>query len=262
MKKVSLLSSILLISFLISCEKDNSADANMPIIKLSKNNVVGKSEYVDTFLITISAPQKIKSFIITKSINLVDDNTFGTNGKIVVTDAIGKTDYQYSFIYKYQPDEVDKLVGIFFTVTDDAGNSREADLTINTTVSGKELLMRYKWNLKTKFWVTANQDDTKDFDTDNIYIFNDDSTMSLDYGTKKDIYDGLNIYYRWELTNDEKTLTMKYYDVFNPNNVTSEVYAVQTLTRDKLVLDIGYDLSWLGYSTNEIFRYTMVPLPK
>jgi hypothetical protein len=254
--------TIFFASLFVACKKDNGPDPNQPVITLSTDNVTGLTEYNDTIIVAIKSPRKIKSLVITKGVNLQPDKTFGTNGEINVTDAVGKTEYSYQFIYTFQSAEVDKLVGINFRVTDEDGRATEADLTINTTVSGKEILQKYKWTLKSKFWVTANADDTKPFNKDDVYTFNADSVMTLDYGPLTEGLEVFNVYDKWYLSPDEKILTMEHYNLFDPSSRTVEVYTVEALTKDQLVVSIPFDLTWLGLSDHEVFRYTMAPGPK
>ena len=82
--------------------------------------------------------------------------------------------------------------------------------------------------------------------------------MSLNYGALACTFDGFNIYDKWYVSDDEKTFTDVYHSVFNPAQITTEVYNIESLTKDKWVMDITIDLSAFGLSDHEVFVYTYV----
>src|SRR6187455_246167 len=112
MKRIALSISCILITatiFVVSCKKD-SADPNLPVLKLHPVNVTGKAgqHLLDT--LDIFAPYGVGKLLISKTINLVGDDGFGVQTVTPVN--TGTNTYQYIFEYTYQPDEVNKLVGI------------------------------------------------------------------------------------------------------------------------------------------------------
>src|SRR5689334_13334633 len=100
---------------LASCKKD-SPDPNLPVLKLHPVNVTGKSGHLVLDTLDIVAPYGVQTLVLSKTINLVADNTFGT--QTVTPENIGNNLYRYIFTYTYQPEEVDKLVGINFHFED------------------------------------------------------------------------------------------------------------------------------------------------
>ena len=86
--------------------------------------------------------------------------------------------------------------------------------------------------------------------------------MSINYGGKGCTFDGFNVYDKWTLTPDEKVLTITYHSVFNPAKVTNDQYNVTTLTKDKLVMNIAYDLSVFGLTDHEVFVFTYEASPR
>jgi hypothetical protein len=86
--------------------------------------------------------------------------------------------------------------------------------------------------------------------------------MSISYGASGCTFDGFNVYDKCTLTPDEKELTITYHSVFNPAQVTHDKYNVTTLTKDKLVMDITYDLSVFGLSDHELFVFTYEASPR
>ncbi|MGZ3956818.1 MAG: lipocalin family protein [Flavisolibacter sp.] len=209
----------------------------------------------------ITAPNGLSALYITKGVNLKTDSSFGTNGRLKVA-ATGNS-YSYAFTYTLSPDEVDKLVGFNFRAEDTKGLAAEKDFTLNTTVSGAQLLYSYRWNLKSKMWqTTPPQENIQDCEKDDSYLFNRDSTMSINYGTAACTFDGFNVYDKWTLSPDEKELTITYHSIFNPAQITNDKYRVISLTKDKLVIDIAYDLTVFGLSDHEVFAFTYEASPR
>lgn len=258
MKRIAILISCFvtgIIIFTASCNKD-LVDPNLPVLKLHPVNVTGKSgqHLLDT--LDIVAPYGAGKLLISKTINLVPDETFET--QTVTPVSTGENTYQYILDYTYQPDEVDKLVGINYHFEDSKGNAAEKDLTINTTASAAQIIYSHKWKLISKLWttVTPQQESLQDCGKDDIYTYNADSTMGINYGASPCTFDGLNIYDTWYVSDDEKTFTDVYHSVFNPAQITTEVYNIESLTKDKWVMDITLDLSVFGLSDHEVFVYT------
>ncbi|MGZ3837874.1 MAG: lipocalin family protein [Flavisolibacter sp.] len=246
---------------LYSCKKDTGPDPNQPKITLSTDKFTGKSGQQLSFTVNITAPNGLSALYITKGVNLKTDSSFGTNGRLKVA-ATGNS-YSYAFTYTLSPDEVDKLVGFNFRAEDSKGLAAEKDFTLNTTVSGAQLLYSYRWNLKSKMWqTTPPQENIQDCEKDDSYLFNRDSTMSINYGTAACTFDGFNVYDKWTLSPDEKELTITYHSIFNPAQITNDKYRVISLTKDKLVIDIAYDLTVFGLSDHEVFAFTYEASPR
>lgn len=262
-KAYNLLTVIALLTTVIfsSCKKEDKMDPNQPVITLSSDKFTGKSGQDLSFTINVTAPNGISKFIISKGVNLKTDSTFGTNGKMTVS-ASG-TSFQYTFDYVLDPNEVDKLVGFNFRVEDAKGLASEKDFTLNTTVSGAQLLYTYRWNLRSKVWIkNPPEENIQDCEKDDSYLFNRDSTMSINYGQSGCTFDGFNGYDKWTLSPDETVLKIIYHSVFNLDQVTTDVYTIKTLTKDKLVMSIIYDLSAFGLTDHEEFIFTYESSPR
>ncbi|MEO8711056.1 MAG: hypothetical protein ABI405_02975 [Parafilimonas sp.] len=258
MKRIAVLTSCFItgiIMFTVSCNKD-SVDPNLPVLKLHPVNVTGKSGQHVLDTLDIVAPNGVGKLLISKTINLVPDETFGT--QTVTPVSTGENTYQYILDYTYQPDEVDKLVGINYHFEDSKGNVAEKDLTVNTSASAAQTIYSHKWKLISKLWttVTPQEESENDCERDDIYSYNADSTISINYGANPCTFDGLNIFDKWFVSDDEKTFTQIYHSVFNPAQITTEVYNIESLTKDKWVMDIALDLSVFGLSDHEVFVYT------
>lgn len=245
-----------------SCKKEDKIDPSQPKITLSSDQFLGKTGQELIVTVNVDAPNGIADFEISKGVNLKIDSTYGTNGVMKIASATGNS-FTYTFKYILDPNEVDKLVGFNFRVKDSKGLSSEKDFTLNTTVSGAQLLYTYRWTLKSKIWVKpVPEENIENCAKDDSYLFNRDSTMSYDYGAVACTFDGFNVYDKWSLSPDEKELSITYHGVFNPDQITTDKYTITTLTKDKLVMQIYYDLSIFGAGENELFIFTYEGSPK
>ena len=259
MKRIAIFISCLaagIVVFVASCKKDSS-DPNSPTMKLAPATISGKSGQQAQANLDIVAPNGVSKLIITKTINLVPDTAFGTIS--VTPESTGDNAYHYTFVYTYQPEEVDKLVGINFHLEDSKGNVAEKDLTVNTIASGAQIIYSHDWKLISKFWETADPpaENIQDCEKDNIYSYNSDGTIPTpNYGANGCLFDGFNIFDRWSLSDDEKIFTQTYHSAFDTTKVTTEVYNVRSLTSSQWVMDITVDLTAFGLSDHEKFIYT------
>ncbi len=247
--------SVSTLFFLASCKKD-SADPNLPVVKLSPSNVTGKSGFPVEVSLDIVAPYGAKNLAISKTINLVPDSIFSVIN--VIPESTGGNNYHYTFTYTYQPEEVDKLVGINFHFEDMKGNVAEKDLTVNTTASGAQIIYSHRWKLVSKLWTTIDPvtESINECEKDNFYFYHSDSTITIDYGAQACLFDGFNIFDKWTLSEDEKTFTQTYHSAFDTTKVTVETYNVESLTKERWVMDITLDLSVFGLTDHEVFVYT------
>jgi hypothetical protein len=199
-----------------------------------------------------------------KTVNLQRDNSFGGTGTITAQpESAGDDMYVYNFNYQLQDDEVDQLVGINFRFEDSKGLAAEKDLTVSTTTSGQQIIYGRRWVLKSRLWTSISPavEDMQDCEKDNIYIWRSDSTYTVNFGTAACTFDGFNVFDRWELSEDEKTLTQEYYSLFDPSNRTVETFKVRSLSSERMVLEQLIDLSIFGLSDKEVFVSTYEPAP-
>jgi len=245
------------------CKKDDTR-ADMPVLKLTPDNVTGKSGRTVEATLFITAPNGAKNVVIYKTINLQRDNTYGSGGTLtVVPVATTGNNYEYHFSYQLKGEEVDKLVGFNFRFEDNLGLAAEKDLTVNTTTSGQQIIYSRRWKLVSRLWTSVSPvvEDMKDCERDNIFSWNADSTYTVNFGSSACTYDGFNVFDRWILSPDEKTFTQIYHSIFDPANITTETYTVKTLTRDRLVMYQLIDLTVFGLTDHEVFESTYEPAP-
>jgi hypothetical protein len=262
--------SFLFVVVVIACDDNYESDAADPAIPLtadanikapghgqySMHAFTGKDVNVKAML-----PEGINSLTITKKVNLENDNTFGTNG-VLSANAPGP---EYQFTYTPVEADIDQLVGFTFTGKNSDGSEISSDLTLIVTLSPRDNLPKRKWLFKSKIWVSQNEaEDIRECEKDNYWYFNADGTITVDYGTDTAAgdcaFDGFNVYDSWELSEDEKTFTIVYHNLFS-GAVTTDVYTVNKLTVDNLDLQIDIDLSWIDpnlYTTHERFIYKYV----
>jgi len=243
-----------------TCKKD-TVETDLPTLRLAPDKVSGKSGFPVSTVLSGTVQNGVKNFYISKTVNLKADSSWGTNGVLTVTDLAGQTTFDYTFNYTLQDDEVDKLVGFNYRIEDEKGKAAEKDLTVNTIASGAQIIASHPWKYTSKIWETDDppSENLQDCEKDNFFVYKRDSTILLNYGTAGCIFDGLNIYDKWTLSEDEKTFTQSYHSVFDPSKVTTEVYTVKSLTKDKWVVEIALDLSVFGLSDHEMFEYTYEP---
>lgn len=251
---IALFSSVLF----FACEKDKP-ETDLPVLRLAPDKVSGKSGFPVSTVLSGTVQNGVKNFYISKTVNLKIDSSWGTNGVLTVTDIpAGQTSFDYTFNYILKDDEVDKLVGFNYRIEDTKGKAAEKDLTVNTIASGAQIIASHPWKITSKIWKTDDppSENVQECEKDNLYTYKRDSTILLNYGTAGCLFDGFNIFTTWSLSEDEKTFKQSYYSIFDPSKVTTEIYTVKTLTKDKWVLEIALDLSDFGLSENELFEYT------
>lgn len=238
------------------CKKD--ADPNIPVITLSTEEISGKSDNLIEVTLDMTIPDGFKSLEISKGVNLQPDA--GYKPATPKPAELGENKYRYIFYYTLQQNEIDKLVGFNFKLTDNNGRVVEKDLTVNTVANPAEIIYKRKWLLKSILRETASpaEETIQNCEKDNVFTWKKDSTIHLNYGPSACGLDGLNVYDKWRLEDNDKTFVQEYYALFNPSSRTVEKYNVRSITNDKLVMDIVLDLSWLGppYTDKEKFVYT------
>lgn len=245
--------------FIYGCSSDT--DISSVILKLTPDKVQGKSGQSITATLNIDAINGLDKVVIYKTINLIKDETFGD---VVVTPELVKdNEYVYIFDYELSPNEVEKLVGFNFHVVDKNGNFAEKDLTVNTVMSGWQTIFTRKWKLDSRMWTTVSPEveDIKNCEKDDVYTFNQDGTYDIDFGALACDFDGFNVYDSWELSEDEKTFTLVYHSIFDPSNITTDVYKVKMISSEKFVIWITMDLTIFGLTDKEVFESTFEALP-
>lgn len=261
------------ILFLNSCEDDYTSDAGDRGLPLSVQNInikaPGKGQYrlekrlvEGLALITadLSSFDAVSSFTITKRTNGAIDNTFGTGGVLTVTPSSA-----YDFNYTLSDGDVDQLVTFTFLAAH-SGGVAASDLTLKVSLTPRENIPRKKWVWTSRLWVdNANSQDLKECEKDNYYLFNADSTVTVNYGVNTGagdcVFDGFTIYDKWYLTADEKFFIIKKHGLFDPTEVV-DTFRMKTFTTEMLEMEIDIDLTVFGLTADETFLYQYVAQPK
>jgi len=259
-----------------SCEDDYQSDAADPGLPLTVDGASIKAPGHGQYKITrklvdgqvvitadFSTLEGVKSLTVTKTVATQKDETFGQNGVITI-DPSGQS--KYDFTYNLQDGDVDKLVGLTFEARDQAGKVLTSDVTLVTTLTPRENIPLKKWAWTSRLWVdNGNSQDLKDCEKDNYYLFNSDSTVTVNYGADTGAgdcsLDGLNVYDKWYLTADEKYFIIKRHGLFD-GKVAIDSFQMQTLAVDKLEMTLDVDLSIFGLGTDETFLYQYLAEPK
>ncbi len=240
-------------------------------IELNADKALGHGQYVIkresgqevVVKVNVESPTAISGLKIRKTVNLVPDPTFGTNGEMQVN-ASGNS-FAYDFLYKTLSTDVDQLVGFAFEAVNGSGVKEVSDLNMQVTLSPRDNIPLKRWNLTSILHVNEkNKEVINDCEKDNAILFNKDGSMVYIYGkdtaTGSCQFDGLNVYDKWALSEDQKTFNITYHGLFNPATVVDS-YIVRGLTTDELKLELTVDLTVLGLG-KETFLYIYKAGPK
>lgn len=267
--------------FLIGCDTDVSQtpedyfdQGNFSVV-LDAQKIQGNGQYRkvvesnETLVIEVQveSPENLETLEITKTVNLAVDSSFGNQGVLEVA-ASGKS-FNYTFTYEPSVADVDQLIGFTFRAINISGNNHTSDLTASITLSPIDNLVTKRWGWSSIRHVNSenqpNEEVIADCEKDNSFLFNADGTMSMDFGavtaTGSCAFDGLNVYDRWYISEDEQFFVMEKHNVFTPGNIEVESYKLVTLTVDQLQLELTVDLSVFGLGL-EVFLYTFKPNPR
>lgn len=251
---------------------DDYYDHDNFTVKLAAEKIIGHGQYQqkvqsgDEIIVDVQVQSAtpLRELRITKTVDLKVDSSFGTNGTMVVNATAANLNY--TFNYTPTVADVDRLVGFTFAAVNAAGESEVSDLTVVVTLSPRDNLTRKRWALTSVYHVNADEEAIKECEKDNAMLLNADGTIEITYGSDTGVgdclFDGFNVYTGWSLSEDEKQFTRTYYGIFSPATVVTEVFEVETLTVDKLVLKQVLDLSDFGLSTEETFLFTYAATPR
>jgi hypothetical protein len=134
------------------------------------------------------------------------------------------------------------------------------------TLTPRENISRKKWLWASRLWVdNGNSQDLKDCEKDNFFLFNADGSIAVNYaagtGAGDCAFEGFKVYDNWQFTADEKLFIVKKHDAFS-GVVEIDSFRVQSLTVEKMLLELDIDLSDFGLSTEETFLYEYTAQPK
>lgn len=282
MKKLNIFRLALLFCapLIISCEADDAQgpedfyDQGNFTVVLDAQKSPGQGQYRQVLQsnetleieVHVESPESLQSLVITKTVNLEPDASFGNGGTLEVP-ASG-TSFDYTFTYEPSVSDVDQLVGFSFQAVAQGGGTATSDLTATVTLSPIDNLSTKRWGWSSIKHVNSpnmpNEEVITECEADNSFLFNADGTMSQDFGAITAVgncgLDGLILYDKWYITEDGENFVMEKYNVFTPDIKQIESYRIVELSVDKLQLELTVDLSVFGLGL-EVFLYTFVPEP-
>lgn len=278
--KIFKLGLMILFACLMSCEKDDAQgpedyfDQGDFVITLDAQKVPGKGQYrtsleSDQTLevgLNIQSVEEIQSLHVIKTVNLEVDESFANGGRLEIP--VTGNSFDYTFLYEPSIEDVDQLVGFTFEAESAGGALSVSDLTANITLSPIDNLVTKRWGLSSIKHVNSenspNEEVINECEEDNSFVFNADGSMSQDFGAITGVgncsLDGLIIYDKWYISEDDKNFIMEKYNVFTPDIKEIETYRIETLSVDQLQLELTVDLTALGLGL-EVFLYTFEPEP-
>lgn len=252
-------------------ENESTVRQDNPSIKMTAPSSPGHGQYrlnVESgnevsVPIAVTSTNNLKSFQVTKTVNLVVDSTFATNGVMNLLTGTAGQSLEYTFNYNPPVNDVDQLVGFTFRAEDQGGSVTEGDLTLVVTLSPRDNLPRRRWHLKSVLHVnnktTPNKEELKECEKDNSMLLFADGKITLEYGTDTGagdcLFDGFNVYTNWELTEDNLQFIRTSYGIFSPTVTVVDTFAVKTLTVERFDIEQSVDLSAFGLGADERFLY-------
>jgi hypothetical protein len=211
-----------------SCTKEVAA----PTVSLSETSFDGKIGETASTTVSATVEGDYKELQITKYLGTDIDNSFGTSGTMTVTAAL-----PYNFSYVLNEEGAETPVRFQFTVVDDEDQSGDANFVITTEITLAYVLTKFDWRLNSKLGKLFAESEPEseqvlECEQDNVLTFNQDGSMSIDYGVLTASgggscdFDGLSPYVAYEISSDESTLTLTLDNAFNPGAFTYEVYTI------------------------------------
>ncbi|MCB0564791.1 MAG: hypothetical protein KDD01_10490, partial [Phaeodactylibacter sp.] len=237
-------------TLLVSGCKDDEPAVAAPSVSLSASTFSGKIGEMATTTATVNAPGGLKALRITKYLGTDIDPAYGTNGTMEVSAST------FTLEYTLADEGLETPIRFNFEAEDDKGQTGDADFIITTELSMKYLLLNFNWAWKSKMGKCLDTEPESemilDCEKDNVYIFNEDGTMGIDYGAITGMgggtcdFDGLKPPTNWELNDDETELTITNTNAFDPADVQIEVYRITDFDAMEIKSEQTIDLTVFG----------------
>ncbi|MCO6478031.1 MAG: hypothetical protein J5I94_15470 [Phaeodactylibacter sp.] len=247
-----------------SCNEDEEPVA-APTVSLSESTFTGKIGDVATTTATVTAVGGLKTLRVTKYLGTEIDPSYGTNGTMEVSSST------FTLEYTLTDEGLETPIRFNFEAEDEKGQTGDADFIITTELSVKYLLLNFDWQWDSKLGKCLDSEpETEQIlecEEDNIYSFNEDGTMSIDYGAITGMgggtcdFDGIRPATDWELNDDETELTITNTNVFDPNDVQIEVYRITSFDAMEINSEQTIDLTAFGCVVWD-WKFTWRAVPK
>jgi hypothetical protein len=161
---------------IVSCNNDDEDPAPVaPVLSIDKTTYTGDIDDQVTVNVTGTLDGNFNVLRIRKFIGTDQDMTFGTNGVMEVTSGL-----PYTFTYTLGIDGLTEPIRINFEVEDSNGLTDDKNLVIVTEASREQLLTSFDWRWASQEF--EGEQTLQDCEADNVWSFEDNGDVSLDYG--------------------------------------------------------------------------------
>ncbi|MBK7428782.1 MAG: hypothetical protein IPI60_18075 [Saprospiraceae bacterium] len=234
------------VAFMTGCKKDDPVG---PSVSLSRTDFNGKIGESTSTTATVTAEGGLKTLRITKFIGTTIDNTYGTNGTLTVT---GST---HTLNYTLAEEGLQSPIRFKFEAEDNNGKKGSSDFVITTAPSLSYVLVNFNWRLDSKVGkeLAAEANESEKVlacEKDNVYTFNANGTMSVNYGALTGSgggtcdFDALLEGTSWSVNAAETELTLVFNNLFT--GPTTEVYRISSFSLLEMKGKINVDLTVFG----------------
>ena len=217
---------VILSCVLSSCGDDDPAPV-APDITISAETFTG--DIGDEVSVTVNGTLDGEFAVlrISKFIGTDPDASYGTNGVMEVT-----TGLPYTFDYTLGVDGLTEPIRFNFEVEDSNGLKGDANLIITTNATRESLLVSFNWRWASQEF--EGDQTLRDCEADNVWSFEADGSVSLDYGALTGSgggscdFDGTLDHTSWEMNAAMDTLEIFRADAVTGAPQDSRIYAIKT----------------------------------
>ena len=173
---------------------------------------------------------------VSKFIGNNPDTNFGNNGVDEVTSGL-----PYTFNFTLGIEGLTDPIRFNFEVEDSNGLTDDVNLVITTNASNEQLLVSFNWRWADQ--VFEGESTIEDCEADNVYSFESDGSMSLDFGALTGSgggscdFDGVLTYDGWDMNDAMDTLRVFRGDAFTGNPNDTIVYAITSFDQTAFTAD-------------------------
>ena len=255
---------LFILGFVLSAFMACDDDENQRSVLLSLSSYEEKVKIGDSVSIQVSLsdPSRFSKILIKKTISgkEISDYTKELN--------VANLSFPYTFNAQVvSGDENGVVVYSFYGLDVNGAVVDASDLVLTVDLAELPLLLKYDWQLVQQM-IQGEDFATPDL-KDDIYRFNADLTLELDWGTifSAAQLETLNSCCSWDVERTGEKIDSLYlvkYNIFQPNTPMITRYKVVKLADREMILESHQDLSSLGpdFSTDEIVTETYSPVSK
>ncbi len=236
-----------------SCGDDDEPAPVAPVVSIDNASASGDIGDVVSATISGELDGAFAKMEISKFIGTAPDASYGTGGVLEVTSGL-----PYNFSYTIGTEGLENPIRFNFLVTDANDLTDEVDLVITTNASNEQLLVSFNWRYSSLIW--ENAESILECEEDNIYSFEADGSMSVDFGALTGSgggscdFDGTTIFDGWAMNEAQDTLQWFRADAFTGAATDTVTYSIKEFTKER----------WVADETNlfGVFEYTYTAVAK